>query len=80
MERQVSIIKITAAAVACALAMSSVNAFAFVGPMSKPAIDGVVEQIKAKKTKKKKAVAGKCGAFMYFDKKTKKCADARLKK
>jgi hypothetical protein len=30
--------------------------------------------------KKKKAKAGMCGAYMYFDKKAKKCADARSKK
>jgi hypothetical protein len=30
--------------------------------------------------KKKKAKAGMCGAYMFFDKKAKKCADARAKK
>ena len=34
----------------------------------------------AKKAAKKKDKAGTCGTYMYYDKKAKKCADARGKK
>ena len=33
-----------------------------------------------KKGKKARSKAGKCGTYMYFSKKTKKCMDARNKK
>jgi hypothetical protein len=35
---------------------------------------------KQKRAKKAAAKAGKCGTYMYWDRKTRKCADARDKK
>ncbi|MCC7017863.1 MAG: hypothetical protein IT564_11740, partial [Rhodospirillales bacterium] len=59
-------------------------------PAAKTASVSVVEQIAAKKAAAKPAKkatkkaapskAGKCGVNMYWNKKTKKCADARDKK
>ena len=34
---------------------------------------------RGKKGKKARSKAGKCGTYMYFSKKTKKCMDARKK-
>ena len=65
------LVKVTALILAGTFAMGSAQAATIVLP--KLAADSAVEQVKGSK-------AGKCGAFMYFDKKGKKCADARLKK
>jgi len=42
--------------------------------------DGKPAKKAEKKAVKKAAGPGRCGAFMYWDKKAKKCADARIKK
>jgi uncharacterized membrane protein (UPF0182 family) len=78
-------------AIASIFAMTSVQAASFMTPATKTTSDSIIEQVAkkksakkpAKKAKKKKAAAakaGKCGTYNYFDKKTKKCVDARGKK
>lgn len=69
------IVKVMSLSLVGVFAVASVQAATFVPPVMK--VDSMIEQ--AKKGKKK-AKPGKCGTYMYFDKKTKKCADARLKK
>lgn len=85
---------ITALAMAIALAFSplpQLQAATFMSPGSQPGTDNLTQTVKAKKkakkakkgkkkSKKAKSKAGKCGTYMYFSKKTKKCADARSKK
>ena len=84
---------ITALAVAIALAFSplpELQAATFMSPGSQPGTDNLTQTVKAKKKAKKakkgkkkgkraRSKAGKCGTYMYFSKKTKKCMDARKK-
>ncbi len=82
--------RILSLAVVGLFALTSVQAATFVTPSSKTTVGSAIEQIAAKKAAKKPAKkkkkkgsaskAGKCGSYMYWDKKGKKCADARLKK
>ena len=74
--------------------LPELQAATFVNPGSQPGTDNLTQTVKMKKKAKKKAKkkgkkkkgkkarskAGKCGTYMYFSKKTKKCADARNKK
>ena len=64
--------------------VSSITATAFKGPATKVQSESLVElakgKKKAKKGKKARSKAGKCGAYMYWSKKEKKCLDARNKK
>jgi hypothetical protein len=60
------------------LAMASAQA-ASISPAGLKA-DSMIEQAKKKGKAKKRAKPGKCGTFMYYNKKTKKCADARDKR
>jgi hypothetical protein len=87
---------IAALAVAIAIAFSpltDLQAATFVNPGSQPGTDSLTEVVKAKKGAKKakkkgkkkgkKAKSkgpGKCGTYMYYSKKAKKCVDARSKK
>jgi len=87
---------IAALAVAIAIAFSplpELQAATFVNPGSQPGTDNLTEVVKAKKKAKKKGKKkrkgkrakskkgpGKCGAYMYYSKKSKKCLDARNKK
>ena len=64
------------------------------GPGSQPGTDNMTDTVKAKKKAKKakakkgkkkkgkkaRSKAGKCGTYMYYSKKTRKCMDARNKK
>jgi hypothetical protein len=68
------LIKIVTLAAAGAFALTSVQAATFMTPSTKVVAGSVIEQVAKKKG------AGKCGTYMYFDKKSKKCADARMKK
>jgi hypothetical protein len=85
------LIKLIALAFISIFAMTSVQAASLVMPSGKTSVGSAVEQIAAKKDDKKPAPkkskkkgkaskAGKCGTNMYWDKKAKKCADAREKK
>ena len=74
--------------------LPELQAAAFVSPGSQPGTDNLTQTVKMKKKGSKKAgkkkgkkkvtkarsKAGKCGTYMYFSKKTKKCMDARNKK
>ena len=86
-----TLIAILALAVAIAFSPLSELQAATVTPGSNPGVDNVVVHVakkaakKAKPAKKsaKKAKSkgpGSCGAYMYYSKKTRKCADARTKK
>jgi hypothetical protein len=85
---------IAALALAIAVAFSplpELQAASLVGPGSQPGTDNLIQTVKAKKKAKKagkkkgkkgkkaRSKAGKCGTYMYFSKKTKKCMDARKK-
>ncbi len=75
--------------------LPELNAATFVNPGSQPGVDNQTHVVKMKKKKKaygKKAKrkgkkrgkrarskAGSCGTYMYWNKKTRKCADARNK-
>jgi hypothetical protein len=74
--------------------LPELQAATFMSPGSQPGTDNLTQTVKAKKkakkaakkakkgkkkSKKAKSKAGKCGTYMYFSKKTKKCADARKK-
>lgn len=82
-------------ALAIAIAFSPLSELqaATMSPGANPGVDNAVVKV-AKKAAKKKAKKGKkksakkakskgpgsCGAYMYYSKKDRKCADARLKK
>ena len=85
---------IAALALAIAVAFSplpELQAASLVGPGSQPGTDNLIQAVKMKKKAKKagkkkgkkgkkaRSKAGKCGTYMYFSKKTKKCMDARKK-
>ncbi|HEY7084328.1 MAG TPA: hypothetical protein VH519_05885 [Hyphomicrobiaceae bacterium] len=87
---------LAALAVAIAIAFSpwaELQAATF-GPGSQPGIDSLIHSVKLKKKsarkgkkrgkhkrgKKAGSKAGRCGAYMYFSKKSRKCMDARNKK
>jgi hypothetical protein len=73
---------------------AELQAASFAGPGTQPAIDTLIHSVKLKKKSAKKgkkrgkhrrgrkagSKAGRCGAYMYFSKKARKCMDARNKK
>jgi len=73
---------------------AELQAATFTGPGSQPGIDTLVHSVKLKRKSAKKgkkrgkhkkgkkagSKAGRCGAYMYFSKKSRKCMDARNKK
>jgi hypothetical protein len=82
-------------ALAIAIAFSplpELQAATFVNPGSQPGTENLAHVVKAKKKGKKKKGKkrkgkrakskgpGKCGTYMYWSKKSKKCLDARNKK
>jgi hypothetical protein len=87
---------ISALALAIALAFSPLSELqaATLGPGSQPGTDNMLQTVKMKKKAAKKAgkkkgkkkgkkarsKAGKCGTYMYYSKKARKCMDARNKK
>jgi hypothetical protein len=84
---------LTALAVAIAIALSplpELQAATFVSPGSQPGTENLAQTVAKKKGKKKKGKKkgkkakskgpGKCGTYMYYSKKKKKCVDARLPK
>ena len=85
---------LTMLALAIAIAFSplpELQAATFVNPGSQPGTDNLAQVVKAKKKGKKKRGKrkgkrakskgpGKCGTYMYFSKKKRKCVDARLPK
>jgi hypothetical protein len=87
---------IAALALAIAIAFSplpELQAATFVSPGSQPGTDNLTQTVKMKKKAKKagkkkgkrkgkkaRSKAGKCGTYMYYSKKAKKCMDARNKK
>jgi hypothetical protein len=85
---------ITALALAIAIAFSplpELQAATFVSPGSQPQAETMIDQVKAKKKGKKKGKKrrgkrakskrpGKCGTYMYYSKKSRKCMDARNKR
>lgn len=76
--------------------LPELQAATLIGPGSQPGTDNITDTVKAKKKAKKKAKAkkgkkkkkgkkarskaGKCGTYMYYSKKSRKCLDARNKK
>ena len=86
-----ALIAVLALAIAIAFSpLTELQAATFVSPDTKVSSDNVTHQIAKKKGKKKggkkkgkKAKSkgpGKCGTYMYYSKKAKKCVDARNKK
>jgi hypothetical protein len=89
-----TLIAVLALAIAIAFSPLSELQAATLTPGSSPGLDNAVVKVakksakKAKKAKKGKKSAkkakskgpGSCGAYMYYSKKDRKCADARLKK
>jgi hypothetical protein len=87
-----TLIAVLALAIAIAFSPLSELQAATMSPGANPGVDNAVVKVakkaakKAKKGKKKSAKKakskgpGSCGAFMYYSKKDRKCADARLKK
>jgi len=90
-----TLIAVLAVAIAIAFAPLSELQAATLTPGSGPGLDNAVVKVAAKKTTKKKKAkkgkkksakkakskgAGSCGQYMYYSKKDRKCADARLKK
>jgi hypothetical protein len=86
-----ALIAVLALAIAIAFSpLTELQAATFVSPDTKVSSDSVTHQIAKKKGKKKKGKKkgkkakskgpGKCGAYMYYSKKAKKCVDARNKK
>lgn len=87
---------ISALALAIALAFSPLSELqaATLGPSSQPGTDNMIQTVKMKKKgakkagkkkgkkkgKKARSKAGKCGTYMYYSKKARKCMDARNKK
>jgi len=74
-----SLFKVAGMALAGLIAITSAAATAApnIARTAVPADEPIVEQVKKKKKKKKRDRAGKCGTYKYFDKKKKKCVDAR---
>lgn len=86
-----ALIAVLALAIAIAFSpLTELQAATFVSPDTKVSSDNVTHQIAKKKGKKKKGKKkgkkakskgpGKCGTYMYYSKKAKKCVDARNKK
>jgi hypothetical protein len=86
-----ALIAVLALAIAIAFSpLTELQAATFVSPDTKVSSDNVTHQIAKKKGKKKKGKKkgkkakskgpGKCGAYMYYSKKARKCVDARNKK
>jgi hypothetical protein len=82
-----TLIAVLAVAIAIAFAPLSDLQAATLTPGSGPGVDNAVVKVAAKKKAKKKPAKkakskgpGSCGAYMYYSKKDRKCADARLKK
>lgn len=91
-----TLIAILALAIAIAFSpIDQLQAATFANPGAQPSVDNVTHTIAAKKTKKKakkkakkrkgkkaksKKGPGKCGAYMYYSKKARKCLDARNKR
>ena len=86
-----TLIAVLALAIAIAFSpLTELQAATFVSPDTKVSSDNVTHQIAKKKGKKKKGKKkgkkakskgpGKCGTYMYYSKKAKKCVDARSKK
>ncbi len=85
---------LTMLALAIAIAFSplpELQAATFVNPGSQPGTENLAQVVKAKKKGKKKRGKrkgkrakskgpGKCGTYMYFSKKKRKCVDSRLPK
>ncbi|NJM35339.1 MAG: hypothetical protein HC850_12220 [Rhodomicrobium sp.] len=72
--------KVFASALALSFAGVLTVAAAQAAPVvGKPSVSSQIELV-AKKKKSKKAGPGRCGTMKYWDKKAKKCADARMKK
>jgi hypothetical protein len=73
--------------------LPELQAATFVNPGSQPGTDNLTQTVKMKKKAKKagkmkrgkrkgkraRSKAGKCGTYMYFSKKKRKCMDARNK-
>jgi hypothetical protein len=86
-----ALIAVLALAIAIAFSpLTELQAATFVSPDTKVSSDNVTHQIAKKKGKKKKGKKkgkkakskgpGKCGTYMYYSKKKRKCVDARDKK
>ena len=90
-----TLIAALAVAIAIAFSpLPELQAATFVNPGSQPGTDNLTQTAKMKKKKAKKkgkkkgkkrgkkarSKAGKCGTYMYYSKKTRKCVDARNKK
>ena len=86
-----ALIAVLALAIAIAFSpLTELQAATFVSPDTKVSSDNVMHQLAKKKGKKKKGKKkgkkakskgpGKCGTYMYYSKKAKKCVDARSKK
>jgi hypothetical protein len=86
-----TLMAILALAIAIAFSpLTELQAATFVSPDTKVSSDNVTHQIAKKKGKKKKGKKkgkkakskgpGKCGTYMYYSKKARKCVDARNKK
>ena len=74
--------------------LPELQAATFVNPGSQPAVDNLTQSVKMKrkgykkagkrkrgkrKGKRARSKAGKCGTYMYFSRKGRKCMDARNK-
>ena len=86
-----ALIAVLALAIAIAFSpLTELQAATFVSPDTKVSSDNVTHQVAKKKGKKKKGKKkgkkakskgpGKCGTYMYYSKKARKCVDARNKK
>ena len=91
-----TLISALALAIAIAFSpLPQLQAATFVNPGSQPGVQDMTHAVKMKKKAKKKAkkkgkkrrgkrakskAPGKCGTYMYFSKKGRKCMDARSKK
>ncbi len=91
-----TLIAALAVAIAIAFSpLTDLQAATFVNPGSQPGTDSLTQVVKAKKATKKKAkkkgkrkgkrakskkAPGKCGTYMYYSKKGRKCMDASNKK
>jgi hypothetical protein len=88
-----TLVAVLALAIAIAFSPLSELQAATMSPGANPGVDNAIVKVakksakKSKKKGKKKSAKkakskgpGSCGAFMYYSKKDRKCADARLKK
>jgi len=90
-----TLIAALAVAIAIAFSpLTDLQAATFVNPGSQPGTDNLTQVVKAKKSAKKakkkgkrkgkraksKKAPGKCGTYMYYSKKGRKCMDARNKR